>query len=87
VVGIGAGLLGFVAGEMAWEDNAIKGFTEGYPGYMKYVIAVIGAAFVLGVGRYMAGKTLRKATAEHIEHLGAHPEPAAKEAATKDPAR
>jgi YjbE family integral membrane protein len=87
IISIGAGLLGFVAGEMAWEDNAIKGFTEGYPGYMKYVIAVIGAAFVLGVGRYMAGKTLRKATAEHIEHLGAHPEPAAKEAATKDPAR
>ena len=78
IITIGAALLGFVAGEMAWEDNAIKGFTENYPGYAKYVIAAIGAAFVIVVGRYMAGESLKKSTAEHLEHMGGHPDPAAK---------
>ncbi|HUP96470.1 MAG TPA: TerC family protein [Usitatibacter sp.] len=86
IITIGAALLGFVAGEMAWEDNAIKGFTEGFPGYSKYVIALIGAAFVILVGRYMAGKSLEKSSAEHLQRMGAHPDPAAKEP-TKGPAR
>jgi len=84
IITIGAGLLGFVAGEMAWEDKAIESFTQNYPGYAKYVIAVIGAAFVVMLGRYMAGKQLRTSTAEHLEHMGAHPDPAAKAPANKD---
>src|SRR5258706_8144932 len=39
IITIGAGLLGFVAGEMAWEDSAIAGFTQHFPGEMKYVVA------------------------------------------------
>ena len=73
IITIGAGLLGFVAGEMAWEDNAISGFTSQYPSMIKYVIAIIGAAFVVLLGRYFAGKSLKQASAEHLEHLGAHP--------------
>ena len=73
-----------VAGEMAWEDQAIASFTQNYPGFAKYVIAAIGAAFVIVLGRYLAGKELRKSTAEHLEHMGAHPDPAAKAPATKD---
>jgi YjbE family integral membrane protein len=84
IITIGAGLLGFVAGEMAWEDKAIESFTQNYPGFAKYVIAVIGAAFVVMLGRYLAGKELKKSTAEHLEHMGAHPDPAAKAPATKD---
>jgi predicted tellurium resistance membrane protein TerC len=32
IITIGAGLLGFVAGEMAWEDRRIAGFTQPVPG-------------------------------------------------------
>jgi YjbE family integral membrane protein len=74
IITIGAGLLGFVAGEMAWEDNAIHGFTSQYPAMAKYVIAIIGAAFVILLGRYFAGKSLKEATAEHLEHMGANVE-------------
>jgi YjbE family integral membrane protein len=84
IITIGAGLLGFVAGEMAWEDGAIAAFTSQYPANVKYVIAAIGAAFVVGLGRYLAGKSLAKAAAEHVENLGAQPEGAAK--APNDPA-
>jgi YjbE family integral membrane protein len=54
IITIGAGLIGFVAGEMAWEDNAIHGFTQGFPGSMKYVCAVLGAAFVIVLGQWIA---------------------------------
>lgn len=84
IITIGAGLLGFVAGEMAWEDIAIGAFTQQYPAAIKYLAGAIGAVFVVGLGRILAGRTLRQATAEHLEHQGAHPEPAAK---TSDSAR
>jgi YjbE family integral membrane protein len=78
IITIGAGLLGFVAGEMAWEDSAIAGFTSQYPGAVKYVVAAIGAIFVVGLGRILAGRGLKAAAAEHLESQGAHPDPAAK---------
>jgi len=78
IITIGAGLLGFVAGEMAWEDEAVSAFTSQFPPSGKYVAAVIGAIFVVGLGRILAGRTLGKSAAEHIEHQGAHPESTAK---------
>ena len=87
IITIGAALLGFVAGEMAWEDKAIAAFTSQFPGYMKYVIALAGAAFVVGLGRFFAGKTLRKSAGEHLEHMGAHPDAESQSSATNDPAR
>jgi YjbE family integral membrane protein len=67
IITIGAGLLGFVAGEMAWEDNAIASFTQGYPAYIKYVVALIGAGIVIGIGRMMAGRSLAKAEADRMK--------------------
>jgi len=78
IITIGAGLLGFVAGEMAWEDKAIEGFTQGFPGATKYAVAIACAIFVVGLGRILAGRSLKSSTAEHLEHQGAHPDPAAK---------
>ena len=69
IITIGAGLLGFVAGEMAWEDQAIEGFTQPFPGYAKYVVASIGAIFVVGLGRILAGRSLENSAAEHLDHL------------------
>jgi YjbE family integral membrane protein len=87
IITIGAGLLGFVAGEMAWEDGAISGFTSQYPPMAKYVVAAICAAFVIGLGRILAGKSLKKSTTEHLEHMGAHPQHPSKAATHNDPAR
>jgi YjbE family integral membrane protein len=79
IITIGAALLGFVAGEMAWEDGAIGGLTKEFPNYAKYVVAVLGAIFVVGLGRILAGRTLKAAAAEHLESQGAHPDPHAKQ--------
>ena len=87
IITIGAGLLGFVAGEMGWEDRAIAGFTSQFPESTKYVIALIGAAFVVLLGRYLGGKTLEKSAEEQVEHLGGHVEKPGDMAGKNDPPR
>jgi len=87
IITIGAGLLGFVAGEMGWEDRAIAGFTSQFPESTKYVIALIGAAFVVLLGRYLGGKTLEKSAEEQVEHLGGHVEKHGDMAGKNDPPR
>jgi YjbE family integral membrane protein len=54
IITIGAALIGFVAGEMAWEDGAIASFTGDYPASMKYVTATAGAVFVVALGKILA---------------------------------
>ena len=56
IITIGAGLLGFVAGEMGWEDSGISGFTHQFPEWYKYIPAAIGAAFVVLLGKSIARK-------------------------------
>jgi predicted tellurium resistance membrane protein TerC len=73
IITIGAGLLGFVAGEMAWEDQGIEGFTAQFPPMAKYVVAVIGAAFVVGLGRILSGRTLQKSAQDQLDHLEGKP--------------
>jgi YjbE family integral membrane protein len=60
IITIGAGLLGFVAGEMAWEDGAIAGFTEHFPEHTKYAVAVAGAIFVVILGKVLARRALAR---------------------------
>jgi YjbE family integral membrane protein len=69
IITIGAGLLGFVAGEMAWEDNAIEAFTKQYPAAIKYVVAALGAVFVVGLGRYLSGRSVKKGAEEQVVNL------------------
>jgi YjbE family integral membrane protein len=78
IITIGAGLLGFVAGEMAWEDGAISAFTKDYPASVKYLAGAIGAIFVVGLGRVLAGRGQAAQDAQHLQHQGVHPDPAAK---------
>ena len=56
VVTIGAALIGFVAGEMAWEDKGIASFTSQFPHELKYGAALVGAAFVVILGKYLGGR-------------------------------
>ena len=85
IITIGAGLLGFVAGEMAWEDIAIGAFTKQYPACDQVRGRRRSArSSWSGSAAILAGRTLRQSAAEHLEHQGAHPDPAAK---TPDSAR
>jgi YjbE family integral membrane protein len=85
IITIGAGLLGFVAGEMAWEDGAIASLTRQYPPMTKYLVAAIGAAFVVGVGRILAGRTLQRSAEEQRDNLEEVEHP--KTPASNDPVR
>ncbi len=50
----GAGLLGWVAGEMAIADPALKGAIESHAQFMDFVAPVMGAAAVIIAGRMLA---------------------------------
>ena len=54
VVTIGAALIGFVAGEMAWEDGGIRNWTSAFPDGYKYVAAIASALLVVVAGRLLA---------------------------------
>ena len=51
---LGAGLLGWVAGEMAVADPALKGSIETNARYLEYFVPVLGAASVVIVGKLLA---------------------------------
>ena len=54
IITIGAALIGFVAGEMAWEDIAISDWTSPYPASIKYIPALFFAALVVVWGQWLA---------------------------------
>jgi predicted tellurium resistance membrane protein TerC len=54
IITIGAALIGYVAGEMAWEDKAMEAFTNPYPVAMKYAAALVGAVIVVVWGQWLA---------------------------------
>ncbi len=88
IITIGAALLGFVSGEMAWEDKAIASFTSQYPAWIKYAAGAAGAIFVVGLGRILAGRALQKSNVEKVEYLeskGAHLAGVSKGPVPKDP--
>jgi YjbE family integral membrane protein len=72
IITIGAALIGFVAGEMAWEDGGIAAWTSAYSGNFKYYTAAAGAAFVVLLGQWLA----RRSQAARAEAVGGtHPAP------------
>jgi predicted tellurium resistance membrane protein TerC len=71
IITIGAALIGFVAGEMAWDDKAIAGFTSQFAGWTKYVMAALGAAFVVGLGFLLAR---RAAGSGHLAEVASNQE-------------
>jgi len=56
VITIGAALIGWVAGEMVWEEEVIKSFTSQYPRWFEYIAAAVGAVLVVGTGKLLAKK-------------------------------
>jgi len=53
IVTIGAGLLGYVAGEMAVEDPAMKNIVHANH-FLEYALPIVGAVIVIGVGKLLA---------------------------------
>ena len=60
IITIGAALIGFVAGEMAWEDQAIADFTAHFAKWFKYLLAVASALFVVALGKWLARRAAIK---------------------------
>jgi len=54
IITVGAGLLGFVAGEMAITDPINKHWIEQHAAWMEYVVPVAGALLVVSVGTQIA---------------------------------
>jgi predicted tellurium resistance membrane protein TerC len=55
VITVGAALIGWVAGEMAWDEQVIAPFTSQFPHWASYVAAAAGAILVVGAGKIMSG--------------------------------
>jgi predicted tellurium resistance membrane protein TerC len=53
-VTLGAGLLGYVAGDMAVGDLAVKGYVETHAHALDVIAPIVGALFVIIAGRMLA---------------------------------
>lgn len=56
IIVIGAALLGFVAGEMAWNDPILKDYVGHLPKWWEYAMGVIGAVIVVAVGKFVTSR-------------------------------
>ena len=56
IITLGAGLLGWVAGEMCLTDPAIKGWFDQQPHLLHYVVPAVGAIAVIAVGKWLASR-------------------------------
>ena len=57
IITIGAGLLGWVAGEMAATDPIIKDWVNANMHWLHWVAPAIGAIFVIAMGKWFAART------------------------------
>jgi len=56
VIVIGAGLLGWIAGDMGASDVVVKDWVETHAAWMQYAAPVVGALFVIGLGKLIAAR-------------------------------
>jgi YjbE family integral membrane protein len=68
-VTIGAGVLGYVAGDMAIGDLAVKDYVELHAHYLDWLAPITGALFVIIAGKLLARR--RTPTADHAPSLPA----------------
>ena len=66
IITAGAGILGWVAGEMAATDPAIAQWVEDNASWLHWVAPALGAVLVIAVGKWLAA---RAAKAHGIEDL------------------
>ncbi|MBL8520753.1 MAG: TerC family protein [Betaproteobacteria bacterium] len=64
IIVLGAALLGFVAGEMMWNDPAVKPWTGAYPAWLQYLAGAIGSIVVVMWGRWVNARRRTAAAAK-----------------------
>lgn len=68
LITLGAGLLGYVAGDMAVGDHAVAAWIEAHAAYLDVIVPIAGALFVVLLGRLLAGKKARALAARIAMH-------------------
>lgn len=80
IITLGAGLLGWVAGEMAIGDPAISGWVESNGPILHTIAPALGAALVIAAGKWLAGRAAAEAleaqAAQTLEGAETQPEAA-----------
>lgn len=75
IVTVGAGLLGWVAGEMAVTDPAVGSWVDASAAWLHYAAPAVGAAGVIGIGHWLARRAQRAEAAAHeLVDLAPHDE-------------
>ena len=74
LITIGSGLLGYVAGDMAVGDLAVKDYVETHAQALDVVAPIVGALFVVIAGKMISRKKRR--APEEPEPAGSHPKQA-----------
>jgi YjbE family integral membrane protein len=60
IITVGAGLLGWVAGEMATTDPVVKDWVDANAAWLHTVAAAVGAALVVAVGKWLGRRALAR---------------------------
>jgi YjbE family integral membrane protein len=63
LITIGAGLLGYVAGDMAVGDLAVRGWVEAHAPSLEIVVPIVGVLIVVAGGKLLASKKTRELAA------------------------
>jgi YjbE family integral membrane protein len=59
IIVIGAGLIGWIAGDVGITDPAVHHWVEPYGHWIDYAAKICGAAFVIGLGKLLASRAER----------------------------
>jgi YjbE family integral membrane protein len=73
IITIGGGLLGWVAGEMAITDPAVKDWIDANMAWLHYVAPAAGAAVVIAIGKWMSRRSAEEEISRPVVDL-AEPE-------------
>jgi len=68
IITIGAGLLGWVAGDMAATDPVVKGWVDANAAWLHWVAPAAGVAFVVALGKWLAARA--EAEQQKVVDLG-----------------
>lgn len=71
IITIGAGILGWVSGEMAATDPVVADWVNAHASWLHWAAPVAGVVFVVALGKWLAARTLEKH--EGMVDLGEEP--------------
>lgn len=79
IVTAGAGLLGYVAGEMAVSDGLVQPWVDANAHWLHYAVPIAGIVIVIVVGKALAARVRREEAVKPLEDLAADNGPAKSE--------